>query len=44
MVNTMNDVGALKQGFASAVEDARGSYVHAGLEGIRHGMEKMTSK
>ncbi|KAK0779380.1 hypothetical protein LTR91_025684 [Friedmanniomyces endolithicus] len=44
MVNTMNDVVALKQGFGGAVEDARGSYVHAGLQGIKQGVEKMTSK
>ncbi|TKA80420.1 hypothetical protein B0A55_03392 [Friedmanniomyces simplex] len=43
MVNTMNDVVALKQAFGGAVESARGSYLHAGVQGIKQGVEKMTS-
>ncbi|KAK3076003.1 hypothetical protein LTR53_000180 [Teratosphaeriaceae sp. CCFEE 6253] len=43
MVNTMNDVVALKQGFGGAVEAARGSYMHAGVQGMRKGFGKLTS-
>ncbi|KAK3623596.1 hypothetical protein LTR22_024324 [Elasticomyces elasticus] len=43
MVNTMNDVVALKSAFGGAVEAAQGSYLHAGVQGVRKGVEKMTS-
>jgi len=43
MVNVMNDVVALKQSFGGEFEKARGSYLHAGMQGIKTGVEKMTS-
>lgn len=43
MVNVMNDVAALKTGFGEAAEAARGSYLHAGVLGVRKGVEKMTA-
>jgi 4-hydroxy-2-oxoheptanedioate aldolase len=43
MVNCMNDVAALKGTFAQAAETAKGSYLHAGVQGVMKGVEKMTT-
>ncbi|KAK5123241.1 hypothetical protein LTR85_003440 [Meristemomyces frigidus] len=43
MVNVMNDVVALKKAFGDAAETAKGSYLPAGVQGVRKGVEKMTS-
>jgi 4-hydroxy-2-oxoheptanedioate aldolase len=43
MVNTMNDVAGLKKVFGEAVEAARGSYFHAGVQGVKKGMEKLST-
>lgn len=43
MVNVLNDVVALKKSFGEAFEVAMGSYLHAGMQGVKKGVEKMTS-
>ncbi|KAF2771791.1 Phosphoenolpyruvate/pyruvate domain-containing protein [Teratosphaeria nubilosa] len=43
MVNTMSDVAALSKGFGTAVDSARGSYLHAGVQGVKQGVEKLTT-
>lgn len=43
MCSCMTDVVAVKKAFGEAGEAARGSYLHAGVQGVRKGVEKMTS-
>lgn len=43
MINIMTDVIAVKQSFAQAMDAAKGSYLHAGVQGIKAGVGKMTS-
>jgi len=42
MVSAMTDMVAVPKAFGQAFEAAKGSYVHAGVQGIKQGMEKMT--
>lgn len=42
MVSAMTDMVAVPKAFGQAFEAAKGSYVHAGVQGIKQGVEKMT--
>lgn len=42
MVSAMTDMVAVPKAFGQAFEAAKGSYVHAGVQGIKSGVEKMT--
>ena len=42
MVSAMTDMVAVPKAFGQAFEAAKGSYVHAGVQGIKAGVEKMT--
>ncbi|KAK4560415.1 hypothetical protein LTR86_005611 [Recurvomyces mirabilis] len=43
MANTGNDVSMLKKAFGDAIETARGSYLHAGVQGVKKGVQQMTT-
>ncbi|EMD01142.1 hypothetical protein BAUCODRAFT_198426 [Baudoinia panamericana UAMH 10762] len=43
MCSCMTDATGMKKLFADAVDAARGSYLHAGVQGVVKGVEKMTS-
>ena len=42
MVSAMTDMVAVPKAFGQAFEAAKGGYVHAGVQGIKQGVEKMT--
>ena len=42
MVSAMTDMVAVPKAFGQAFDAAAGSYVHAGVQGIKQGVEKMT--
>lgn len=43
MCSALTDAVAMKVAFSDALEAARGGYMHAGVQGIKKGVEKMTS-
>lgn len=42
MISAMTDMVAVPKAFGQALEAAKGSYLHAGVKGIKEGVSKMT--